>query len=110
MLTEIHRMRVLVAAATPFHVRPVDLVHTKNKHRTLSAARQTAAYLFRGYAMSYPEIGHELQYRDHTSAMSGVFRIKAALATNEPAWLAARAREALAIIVQGDDTNQWSWP
>lgn len=58
----------------------------KDKHRSLSRARQLAMLICRdALEMSYPEIGRAFGNRDHTTAMSGIANARRKLA-DETVW------------------------
>jgi hypothetical protein len=66
--------RVLSAVAHHFHLTPAALL-SRDRHRTVSIARQVVMFVLREYQRprpSYPEIARELGGRDHTTIMAGV--------------------------------------
>ena len=66
--------RVLSAVAHHFHLTP-DALLSRDRHRTVSIARQVVMFVLREYQRprpSLPEIARELGGRDHTTIMAGL--------------------------------------
>lgn len=97
--------RILTAVADAFSTTPTAIL-SRDRHRTVSHARQTTGYLMRRLGLSYPEVGRELGV-DHTSVMAACRRIGDALrlGTLDGRWV-ARIRVAEAAlglgVVKGD--------
>ncbi len=75
--------QLLLAVAEFYDISVDDLVGTSRK-RELVVPRQISMYLLREeIRCSYPNIGHELGGRDHTTAMHAYSKITQELETNE---------------------------
>jgi chromosomal replication initiator protein len=75
---------IMQAVCVYFGIESKDLMSGR-RQRTISLARSIAMYLVRKTAkLSFPEIGHRMGRRNHSTVISACRRIERALQRNEP--------------------------
>jgi chromosomal replication initiator protein len=83
MVAPVKPENVLQAVAGHFGIEAKDLMSGR-RHHTVSLARSVAMFLVRKTGkLSYPEIGHRLGKRNHSTVISACRRIEAAVQKNE---------------------------